>query len=418
MFSLNLNNIFVKIYIMKQFKMLAIICAGIMVMSCDSDDDTNTPTKEIDVPETYAFQRDGNSTVNFNGQNTRILMANEILAKFIDFEHSTEDQLLSMYNHQAGANDFSHESLNATSKNIRSKVAASAEYFATNAVLSEQIKQNFESLISNQANQVIPNYNSPASAGVAGQVVVGTKTRYINEKGFENNQLFAKGLIGALITDQALNNYLSTSVLDAADNRTNNDKGVLAEGKNYTTMEHKWDEAYGYIYGGEIENEANPNAAKQVHNHFLHNYILKVDGNEHFKGIAEDIFNAFKKGRAAIVAKDYKVRDEQIKILKEKISTVIAVRAIHYLQSGKENIEQGTRPASFHALSEGLGFFYSLQFSQNPATGQPYVSSDDVTTQLEKVSENDGLWTVDASTLKEISDLIASRFPFTVADAK
>ncbi len=51
------------------------------------------------------------------------------------------------------------------------------------------------------------------------------------------------------MTDQILNNYLSPAVLDAGDNVTKNDNDILADGKDYTTMEHKWDEAFGYLYG-------------------------------------------------------------------------------------------------------------------------------------------------------------------------
>ena len=35
--------------------------------------------------------------------------------------------------------------------------------------------------------------------------------------------------------------------------------------------------------------------------------------------IAQEIFDAFKLGRAAIVAKDYEVRDQQADIIKEKV---------------------------------------------------------------------------------------------------
>ena len=78
----------------------------------------------------------------------------------------------------------------------------------------------------------------------------GGSIRYVNEKGLEYNQAFAKSLtwcISELI--KYVTNYLSSAVLDAGDNVTNNDNDVLVDGKDYTTMEHKWDEAFGYLYG-------------------------------------------------------------------------------------------------------------------------------------------------------------------------
>ncbi|MDZ7807842.1 MAG: DUF4856 domain-containing protein [Gracilimonas sp.] len=56
--------------------------------------------------------------------------------------------------------------------------------------------------------------------------------------------------------------------------------------------------------------------------------------------MAEDIFEAFKLGRAAIESGDYEVADEQAAIIQEAISTVIGVRAIYYLQAGKRQIER------------------------------------------------------------------------------
>ncbi|HBY69569.1 MAG TPA: DUF4856 domain-containing protein, partial [Flavobacteriaceae bacterium] len=123
-----------------------------------------------------------------------------------------------------------------------------------------QIKADFESYISDQVNVVFPNENTIAEPGVAGQIADGSSVRYVNGKGVELNQTFAKGLIGALLTDQILNNYLSTSVLDEASNRENNDNQILDGDNNYTTMEHKWDEAYGYLYGDPSIPTANPNS--------------------------------------------------------------------------------------------------------------------------------------------------------------
>ena len=403
---------------MKHLKIFALACASVFYTSCSNSDDDVPVPKDLMVPSTYMFERDGKSTVSFGGQNMRILMANEIYSELLDFANNSEAKILSMYKHQEGAGDFSDAALNSTSKNIRSKVAASADYFASNSVDSENIKTYFEDLIKNQARSVKPNYQNMATKGMAGQLVFGSKTRYVNEKGFENNQLFAKGLIGALVTDQTLNNYLSTAILDAGDNVKNNDASMVANGKPYTTMEHKWDEAYGYVYGGNVENEANPNASQNAHNKFLHNYINKVDGNPNFAGIKDDIYNAFKKGRAAIVAKKYDVRDEQVKILREKISTVIAVRAIHYLQEGKDNIDAGTRTAGFHALSEAVGFVYSLQFTKHPETGQPYMTRSEVMGALDNIFAGDGLWDVDSATLDNLSKTIAARFSTTVEKAK
>lgn len=401
---------------MKNLKLLALIGAGIILSSCNNDDDNgNGIVNNVTTPETYSFDRDGLSTISFDGQSNRLLMAEELIAKFKDFDNMDESKMQAMYNHQKGANDFSNADLNNTDKNIRSKIAASSEYFSSNSVEAEKVKQHFADLITDQATNVKANKETEATAGVAGLIVVDGKSRYVNAKGVENDQLFTKGLMGALIADQTLNHYLSKSVLDKGSNRADNDNGVKKEGKSYTNMEHNWDEAFGYIYGGNVKNQANPT---EPHNIFLHKYIINVNKNPNFNTIAEDIFTAFKKGRAAIVAKNYTVRDEQANILREKISTVLAVRCIHYLESGKAKIEQGTKKEAFHSLSESLGFLYSLQFTQNPNTGKPYLSAEEVKQSIDKIMDNNGLWNVTPETLGEVSNLIASKFSFTVDQAK
>ena len=71
-----------------------------------------------------------------------------------------------------------------------------------------------------------------------------------------------------------------------------------------TDMEHDWDEAYGYLYGT-ATNLADPNPTVGGDDSFLNKYLGKVNTDTDFSGIADDICNALKLGRAAIVAKDY-----------------------------------------------------------------------------------------------------------------
>ncbi|MBL7559749.1 DUF4856 domain-containing protein [Olleya sp. YSTF-M6] len=389
--------------------------ATLALTSCSSDDDGGnvTPTTSVTTPDTYTFERDGSTTVNFSGQTTRIQMAQELIAGFLDTSN-TEATLDAMFAHEEGNADFSDADLNASNKSIRSKTAASTDYFSANTTDAAVIKAIFDYYIFAQVEDVFPNWTTIATAGYAGQLqqAGGGTTRYVNEQGLEYNQAFAKSLIGALMTDQILNNYLSPSVLDAGDNVANNDAAVLDGDNNYTTMEHKWDEAYGYLYG----NEDNPAVPVLGADNFLNEYLSRVDSDTDFNGIAMDVYNAFKLGRAAIVAKDYDVRDAQADIIREKISQVIAVRAIYYLQQGKNNL--GTSNAlAFHALSEAYGFIYSLQFTRKPGTTEPYFSKDEVLFLTDSLMQGDGFWDVTAETLDTLSDTISAEFSFTTEQA-
>lgn len=397
---------------MKNIKYLSLLLFVFITASCFK---SKIGGKENTVvpPNSYEFKRNGESTVNFKAQNTEILMINEIVSAMTKFDTETTESLLKKLEHKAGDNDFTNTELNSSGKNVISKIAASKVFTS----LSDEIKNEFKWFIKNQGENVFPNHKNEAIAGKSGQVF-SRKTRYVDAKGIEMNQAFGKGIIGALITDQALNICLSKKVLDAGNNVKNNNNNILESGKPYTTMEHYWDKAYGYVFGGKVKNEADPITQQSSHNSFIHKYLLRTDRDENFKGIAQELFDAFKLGRAAIVSKNYTVRDEQIKIIKEKVSLVSAVRAIHYLQAGKDKIAAGNRKASFHDLSEAYGFIYSLQFSNNPKTNAPYLSHEEVKTALTKLTENNGLWTIETETLDSLSEQIAKAFGIIVAQIK
>ncbi|MEX0906631.1 MAG: DUF4856 domain-containing protein [Balneolaceae bacterium] len=405
---------------MKLNYLIPLTITALIFTSCDVNDTDDDPV--IDEPTTYNFTRDGESTVSFSGQTTRIQMGDQLMVSMSDFDTS-EESLLAMYRNQTeeggDADPWSDEDLNASDKSIKNKVAASRDFFSGNATLSAQINEDFETWISAQVNEVFPNRNELAGPGQAGQIADGSGERYISAEGLEYDQLVNKGLIGALMADQMLNNYLSTSVLDEGQNRENNDAAVTEEGAGHTTMEHKWDEAYGYIYGTSA-NPENPNTSIGQDDRFLNKYTGQVSEDDDFGDTAENIFNAFKRGRAAIVAGEYDIRDEQADIIRENISKVIAVRAIYYLQSGKDKLswDSPNYGSAFHGLSEGYGFIYSLQFTRVPGTDQPYLSHNEVKGLLEDLLGDgpNGLWDVTPETLDAISEVIADPFDFTIED--
>lgn len=80
-------------------------------------------------------------------------------------------------------------------------------------------------------------------------------------------------------------------------------------------------------------------------------------------------------------------------------------------------MESGNTGSAFHQLAEGYGFIYSLRFTHNPATGQPYFSGEEVEAALDQLMAGNGFWDVDPQTLDFISEAIASKFGISVAEA-
>jgi len=387
--------------------------ATTLVFSCSNDDDIIDVPSQVVAPSTYSFERNSVSTVSYSGQSTRILMGEQLIDGLLD-PFKTEAELDAMFAHQAGENDFTDAALNASDKNIRSKTAASNDYFSANTTAAAAIKADFDGWIADQVNVVYPKWNDIASPGVAGQIqeAGGGAVRYVDEKGLELNQAVNKGLIGALMVDQMLNNYLSQSVLDAGDNRANNDADMLDGSNNYTTMEHKWDEAFGYLYG--TDDASNPQLNQDS---FLNKYLSRVENDADYTGIAQRIYDAFKLGRAAIVAKDYVVRDEQANIIREEISKLIGIRCVYYLQQGKIARQSNNEGAALHDFSEGFGFIYSLQFTRQPNTDSPYYTKAEVDGLISQLMEGNGLWDVSDETLDTMSQDIATRFNLSLEEA-
>jgi hypothetical protein len=110
---------------MKRIALSLCVIASLFT-SCSNDDDVNN-LQQIETPITYSFERNGESTVDFNGQTTRIAMAQELASALMN-ETNTEAQLDGMFAHVEGNTDFSNADLNASNKSIRSKVAASTDY--------------------------------------------------------------------------------------------------------------------------------------------------------------------------------------------------------------------------------------------------------------------------------------------------
>ena len=347
-----------------------LLSLAIFVFSCDSDDDNdNQGGNTIVAPTSYEFTRNGASTVSFGGQTTRLNQAEELYSA-LNSNESTASGLDLMFNGDGnGSAGFADESLNGTSKIIGSKTSAST------LAGSAATKQRFDDMISDYAANVVPNWNQDASAGVPGAISTpdGGSTYHLNAAGQELDQLFFKGLIGAFTLDQIVNNYIHPNQLDSGSRIDDNDNDVLSGDNNYTDMEHKWDEGFGYLYGLEGDNLANAGASPSGNGSLLMKYFKKVDEEGGYEpGIGQVVYDAFIMGRTAIVNKDYELRDQQAAIIKVELSKVIGYYAIHYMNDYVAKLEAGNVAKAHHSLSEAWGFLLSLSFTNN-GNDEPFM---------------------------------------------
>ena len=84
---------------MKNRNNLCLLVLSIIFIACD---DTNEPASiTVTPPLTYAFERDGQSTVSYSGQSTRLEMAGE-LSVWLNTAFKTKEDLSNMFDNGTG----------------------------------------------------------------------------------------------------------------------------------------------------------------------------------------------------------------------------------------------------------------------------------------------------------------------------
>ncbi|MBL7720282.1 MAG: DUF4856 domain-containing protein [Flavipsychrobacter sp.] len=370
---------------------LSFTAATVFFASCKKDPvDPVNPSTPLEIPYenlttttnyfTTFLGDDGNTSVDFAGQTTRIAMLKELDAHMKSWTTGTVDanKLKNMFAHTNSP--FASADLNAaTDKTLISKTAAS---FAV--VDAETERNRFKDYFDAQAATSAFRLDS-AYQGHAGKL----GTYLVNDKGFEYAQFVQKGLIGALLLDQIANIYLGNEKM-AADNST------IVSGKNYTVLEHHWDEAYGYLTSNEYFPKKDPNDATKWLEAFLGSYVRQV-------GNPSDVYMAFLKGRAAIVNKDEATRTTQIAFIRTSLENAIASIAISYLNKTNDATNAAAR---FHALSEGIGFLYSLRYAHNAKVNA--TKSNQLMDQL--MNKPNGFWSLTTADIDAVRDELATAF--------
>lgn len=353
-----------------------------------TDNSCEYPAEELEVPSTYNFvDADGNSTVSFSGQQIRLEMLSEIVTymKTANTSGTTVDAtiLKGMYaNNSHTWTDANSLGMTGSSKQLKNKTA----YVTADGSPDAGIQLYFEDLMDSLA--VASTSSDIGSTGVTGVWPNdGVSGPYLmNGDGHEFTQLIEKGLMSAVLASQMTVNYLGTI---ADDNNTD-----LEDGKNYTEMQHHWDEAYGY-FTSSIDYPTSGT------DRFWGKY---ADGRETLLQSASKISEAFRKGRAAIDAQEYDIRDEQVDIIRDEMEKLQAACAIHYLNGAKDDIANNT--TRNHKLSEVYAFLHGMKFGYN-SISEVGMTASEIDQALGYIGTNFNA--VSVTYLNMAIDLIASK---------
>ncbi|MCR9160195.1 MAG: DUF4856 domain-containing protein [Nannocystaceae bacterium] len=261
-------------------------------------------------------------------------------------------------------------------------------------------------------------------------------TWFVSAEGLDYQQLLQKFLLGAVNYSQGTDDYLD----DASDNGINSDNTMPDDGAPYTSLEHQWDEGFGYwgasrnyleYEDGEIAtsegrpefvdgyNDANGDDAIDLQSEI--NFAASVNAGKRDVGAAAlgaptdytaQTMQAFLTGRAIITHADGALSDEDFAMLQEQRDIAVdgwerslAATAIHYFNDTIKDTLADEYSFADHTKHWGelKGFLLALQF--NP---RAQVSDEDLQTIHEMVGTAP-LFPTDSGVAQYIADLVAAR---------
>ncbi len=364
----------------------AMLLSGAVILSSCSSDDPDPVACVVDAPMTYEFSHEGASTVSYSGQAGRL---------------ETAKLVYNALNAAEGSATIDRTALDLIIDNGNSKLITKT---AENDVNRSHIIDDLNSILDTYcANSATYDLGTVAVEGVAGW-----KGSYqVDARGWEGDQQFAKMLIGALCLEQVNYDYLTKMDVDNEDRTYSNFTDGVPNGNNnvYTKREHYYDEAYGYVYGlDDSDLDADINNGL-----LLGKYLNKHSAGNSYSGVdyRQRVYDAFKKGRQAVVDNCQEELDLQITEINNCLSKVVAWHAQNYLTSAAGAL--GTDDF-FHDVSEAWGFVYSLQWTK--VDGAPLFSHIQVETMLETLDSGTGAWSLSAETLNNMATDINNTVTF------
>lgn len=359
-------------------KALLYLFVLIGIASCAEEDSTSPQSSNITnpvstVPNTYTFERNGYSSVNYAGQSNRIQQLKEISGKLKLADQGqtiSANELLAMYKNQW--NPF----LNTYSQQLYNKTfSLDTSYFV----------ELFENAAQYSA------LNQTASNGVPGRLTRSNGAQILlDSNGREFTQLIEKGIMGAVFFHQVVNVYLNAGKIGPSVNNT-----IIDTSNNATEKEHHFDEAFGYM-GFPINFSSDYSGSESLH--FWAKYSATVDP---YLKSNDKLMSYFIQGRKAIVDNNDVLLDQMVLAINEEFEKIIAATAIHYIN---ESISATNTADALHTLSEAYAFVRALRYANAIHRKIPQTTVEDILQN--KIGKN--LYLISTSKLNEAKDLLSS----------
>ncbi|MCY3737671.1 MAG: DUF4856 domain-containing protein [Gemmatimonadaceae bacterium] len=331
-----------------------LLLAPALLIACGGDDDKNpvdgnggeTPG-EIEVPSAYVFDSrfsEGESSVAYSGQTVRNLLLQD-LKILIDSAGKdgarpiSVQEMLDLYDY-----DDALDLQSRTTTGDRPAVESRYSAISTGKNLSGKISGDVVIGYGRTADELVRGWFEVIAANSEDADKLGTPAAYTDENGVDLTQMVNKVLIGAVPYYQATGVYLA-GLLDRGNGEPH------SEGKAYTSMEHGWDEAFGYfgaardysrytdakLAGSVGDYTFDSNGDGRIDFKSEYNFGLSRNAGKRDRGgtgvdFSGDIFAAFLEGRTLIVNQGSEGEiAAQRQAAANGMEKVIAATVVHYI---------------------------------------------------------------------------------------
>jgi hypothetical protein len=417
---------------MKLVKGMSVLSAAILLAACGSDDDNDSDNNNgTTVPTTYTFESQvvaGESSVSYGGQVARNALINELktligsplLTSELGSNDSVEQAVLDKLNliYQVGTSTPDGQTYNLTSqnaytlaveatavgisvaegsllqagygdlssdKNLQGKMAGKDNPLAMSEFVGWDVAADSDN---DKPDALVQSWFAAIAAQAADPEHQGKV--YVSATGLDYQQLIQKFLLGSVAYSQAANDYLKATKGLLKQNSAGDKDGS----KPYTSLEHQWDEGFGYFGAArdynnysdaelkaQKDNDSNGDGQIDLNAEYtfaMAQYANKRDASIEGWDSSKKIMDAFLQGRQIIVdnygtdpVADQGYHDaleDQAEIIIETWEEIFAANVIHYINATLEDMAKiGGDDYSFdkHAKhwSELKGFALALQFN-------------------------------------------------------
>ena len=375
----------------KKLQWLAVLLtvASLFLAACGSDEEETDELAEageatIAVPQAYVFDSrfmEGESSVSYSGQVVRNLLLQDLksttdsvgkdgarpiavsdLLKFYEYDDALNLKTLTTTGALSASE--SHYSALSTGKNLVGKISDEL-VIGYNQTADDLVREWFKGIAENSQDSD----------------KLGTPMAYTTDDGVDMSQMINKVLIGAVPYYQATGVYLG-GLLER-------DNSEARDGTDpYTSMEHAWDEAFGYFgaardysrytdeqLAGKVDDFTfDSNGDGSIDFKSEYNFGLSRNAGKRDKGgsgvdFTQEIFNAFLAGRTAITNQGTVAEiSAHRQAAANGMEKVIAATVVHYINDTLSDMSKlGTADENIANLNkhwaEMKGYTVALQYN-------------------------------------------------------